>query len=85
MDLLERSSYYMKQVRRRNKYHISLTWNLKKSSTELTYKIETDSQTSKTNLWSSCCGSAEMNLTSFHEDAGLIPDLAQCVKHPVFP
>ena len=25
----------------------------------------------------SCCGSVEMNLTSIHEDEGLIPGLAQ--------
>ena len=33
-------------------------------------------------LQSSHCGSEEMNLTSIHEDTGLIPGLTQWVKDP---
>ena len=31
------------------------------------------------------CGTVEMNPTSLHEDVGLIPSLAQCLKDPVLP
>ena len=34
----------------------------------------------ETKIWSSHCGSVEMDLTSIHEDAGLVPGLAQWVK-----
>ena len=34
---------------------------------------------------SSCCGSAVMNLTGTHEDAGLIPGLAQWIKDLALP
>ena len=41
--------------------------------------------TSKRQFRSSWHGSAEMNLTSIHEDAGSNPGLAQGVKDPVSP
>ena len=40
---------------------------------------------SKTHWRSSHCGAGETNPTSIHEDAGLIPDLAQWVKDPALP
>ena len=41
------------------------------------------SSNSKNPKWSSHYGSAVMNPTSIHEDAGLIPGLTQWVKDPV--
>ena len=39
----------------------------------------------KKSLGSSCCGSAVMDLTSDHEDVGLIPGVTQWVEYPVLP
>ena len=51
------------------------------SSTAPTEEIWTHPSKIQT-LWSSHRGSAEMNLTSSHEDTGSIPSLAQWVKDP---
>ena len=47
-------------------------------------KLDTLSEKNKkkNHVESSRCGSAETNLTSIHEDTGLIPGLAQWVEDP---
>ena len=45
------------------------------------YSVEKSNK--KQTSWSSHRGSAEMNPTSIHEDADLIPGLTQWVKDPV--
>ena len=43
----------LSEVRQRQIYDITYMWNLKNDTNELIYKTETESQTEKTNLWSS--------------------------------
>ena len=50
----------LSEVRERQiSYDITCMWNQKYDTNELIYKIETDAQTWKTNLWSSHCGSVD--------------------------
>ena len=41
----------LNEVRERQILYITYMWNLKNNTNELIYKTETDSQTSKINLW----------------------------------
>ena len=77
MDQLEILMLWSKSERvRQTPYDITYMWNLKYCPTESIYKTETGS---------SYRGLAVMNLNRIHEDAGLIPGLAQWVKDPVLP
>jgi len=53
-------------------------WEISLSSSQFCWKVPLE----KIFLGSSHHGSAEMNLTSIHEDAVLIPGLTQWVKDP---
>ena len=70
-------------VRTDNKEQVTLTVNgveLNKDNAE----SKISSNKSK-NYWSSYCGAVEMNLTSIHEDVGLIPGFSQWLGDPSVP
>ena len=48
---MELESLILSEVSQRQISYIIYTWTLKNNTSESTYKIETDSQTQKTNLW----------------------------------
>ena len=50
------------------------------SSSQVIQRLTVEAGILKPKHWRSHCGSADTNLSSIHEDVGLIPGLAQWVK-----